>query len=70
MTIIPLTDALLTRRNAAQDPVPPDDQALLDSYSQAVIDVVDRVAPQWCGWQSGTAIQRDQGSRAAAAVPE
>ena len=45
MTIIPLTDALCTRRNAAQDPVPPDDQALLDSYSQAVIDVVDGVGP-------------------------
>ena len=45
MTIIPLTDALRTRRNAAQDPVPPDDQALLDSYSQAVVDVVDGVGP-------------------------
>jgi S1-C subfamily serine protease len=45
MTIIPLTDALRTGRNAAQDPVPPDDQALLDSYSQAVIDVVDSVGP-------------------------
>jgi S1-C subfamily serine protease len=45
MTIIPLTDALRTGRNAAQDPVPPDDQALLDSYSQAVIDVVDGVGP-------------------------
>jgi S1-C subfamily serine protease len=45
MTIIPLTDALRTGRNAAQDPVPTDDQALLDSYSQAVIDVVDSVGP-------------------------
>ena len=45
MTIIPLTDALRTGRNAAQGPVPPDDQALLDSYSQAVIDVVDGVGP-------------------------
>jgi S1-C subfamily serine protease len=45
MTIIPLTDALRTGRNATQDPVPPDDQALLDSYSQAVIDVVDSVGP-------------------------
>jgi S1-C subfamily serine protease len=26
-------------------PVPPDDQALLDAYSRAVIDVVDRVGP-------------------------
>jgi S1-C subfamily serine protease len=45
MTIIPLTDALRTGRNAAQDAIPTDDQALLDSYSQAVIDVVDRVGP-------------------------
>ncbi|MGO8922464.1 MAG: S1C family serine protease [Xanthobacteraceae bacterium] len=45
MTIIPLTDALRTRRNAAQETIPADDQALLDSYSQAVIDVVDRVGP-------------------------
>jgi len=69
MTIIPLTDAMRSGRNAAPETISADDQALLDSYSQAVIDVVDRVAPQWCGWQSGTAIQRDQGSRAAAAVP-
>src|SRR5262245_56076986 len=26
-------------------PVPPEDQALLDAYSRAVIDVVDRVGP-------------------------
>src|SRR6516225_106641 len=45
MTIIPLTDALRSGRNAARDAVPADDQALLDSYSQAVIDVVDRVGP-------------------------
>jgi S1-C subfamily serine protease len=45
MTIIPLTDALRTGRNAAQEAIPADDQALLDSYSQAVIDVVDRVGP-------------------------
>ena len=25
--------------------IPPDDQALLDAYSRAVIDVVDRVGP-------------------------
>ena len=30
--------------------VPPaDDAALLDAYSRAVIDVVDRSAPPWCG---------------------
>jgi len=45
MTIIPLTDALRTGRNAVQEAIPADDQALLDSYSQAVIDVVDRVGP-------------------------
>jgi S1-C subfamily serine protease len=36
---------LRTGRNAAQETIPADDQALLDSYSQAVIDVVDRVGP-------------------------
>ncbi len=46
MTIIPLTDALRAGRNAtAPDPIPEDDQALLDAYSRAVIDVVDRVGP-------------------------
>ena len=45
MTIIPLTDALRSGRNAAQGAIPEDDQALLDSYSKAVIDVVDRVGP-------------------------
>jgi S1-C subfamily serine protease len=45
MTIIPLTDALRSGRNAVPEAVPADDQALLDSYSQAVIDVVDRVGP-------------------------
>ena len=46
MTIIPLTDAIRAGRSAAAPgPVPPDDQALLDAYSRAVIDVVDRVGP-------------------------
>lgn len=45
MTIIPLTDASRSARNAAPDPISSDDQALLDSYSQAVIDVVDQVGP-------------------------
>jgi S1-C subfamily serine protease len=45
MTIIPLTDALRSGRNAAPETIFADDQALLDSYSQAVIDVVDRVGP-------------------------
>ena len=46
MTIIPLTDALRPGRNAAtRQTIPPDDQQLLDAYSRAVIDVVDRVGP-------------------------
>jgi len=48
MTIIPLTDALRAARPAAAPDsaiVPSDDQALLDAYSRAVIDVVDRVGP-------------------------
>src|SRR6201987_6117900 len=45
MTIITLTDALRSGRNAAPEAIPPNDHALLDSYSQAVIDVVDRVGP-------------------------
>jgi S1-C subfamily serine protease len=46
MTIIPLTDALRSVRSAATpEPVPTEDQALLDAYSRAVIDVVDRVGP-------------------------
>jgi S1-C subfamily serine protease len=46
MTIIPLTDALRSARNTAVPPtVAADDQALLDAYSRAVIDVVDRVGP-------------------------
>jgi S1-C subfamily serine protease len=39
---------MLDRPNPAPiqpPPVPPDDQALLDAYSRAVIDVVDRVGP-------------------------
>src|SRR5215469_15619862 len=45
MTIIPLTDAMRSGRNAAPETISADDQALLDSYSRAVIDVVDRVGP-------------------------
>src|SRR6266566_8449851 len=45
MTIIPLSDALRSGRNAAQGAIPADDQALLDAYSRAVIDVVERVGP-------------------------
>src|SRR5579862_8355496 len=46
MTIIPLADAARGFRSAtAPEPVPADDRALLDAYSRAVIDVVDRVGP-------------------------
>jgi len=45
MTIIPLADALRGPRSAPAPAVPDDDQALLDAYSRAVIDVVDRVGP-------------------------
>jgi len=45
MTIIPLSDALRGGRNATQAAIPVDDQALLDAYSRAVIDVVERVGP-------------------------
>jgi S1-C subfamily serine protease len=48
MRILPLNSAL--RRDnqpggAALRPIPPEDQDLLDAYSRAVIDVVDRVGP-------------------------
>jgi S1-C subfamily serine protease len=45
MTIIPLTDALRPGRNAAAARTVPSDDQLLDAYSRAVIDVVDRVGP-------------------------
>src|SRR5271156_425674 len=46
MTIIPLTDTVRSLHNGATpELVPADDQALLDAYSRAVIDVVDRVGP-------------------------
>jgi len=45
MTIIPLTDALRPGRNAAAARTVPSDDQLLDAYSRAVINVVDRVGP-------------------------
>jgi len=49
--IIPLTTGLGGGYPAAggQSAVPPEDQALLDAYSRAVIDVVDRVGPAVVG---------------------
>jgi S1-C subfamily serine protease len=53
MRILPLSDAGFAggRPAAATVPseVPPEDQALLDAYSRAVIDVVDRVGPAVVG---------------------
>ena len=48
MKIIPISQALAGRRDDAEpdrSAVPAEDQALLDAYSRAVIDVVDRVGP-------------------------
>jgi hypothetical protein len=51
MKIIPLNAIGWGGRRPADDvpsertAVPPEDQALLDAYSRAVIDVVDRVGP-------------------------
>ncbi len=57
MKIIPLSEFGLGGGGAAAaapsavppNPVPPEDQALLDAYSRAVIDVVDRVGPAVVG---------------------
>ena len=53
MKIIPLNGGLggAPRAEAERDPaaVPPEDQALLDGYSRAVIDAVDRVGPAVVG---------------------
>jgi S1-C subfamily serine protease len=48
MNIIPLSNAYRGDREAAaydESAIPPEDEALLDAYSRAVIDVVDRVGP-------------------------
>jgi S1-C subfamily serine protease len=45
MRIIQLNDARRGGRSAAPPAIPPDDQAPLDAYSEAVIDVVERVGP-------------------------
>jgi len=51
MKIISLSDFGLGRRSLGNAPsaVPAEDQALLDAYSRAVIDVVDRVGPAVVG---------------------
>jgi S1-C subfamily serine protease len=51
MKIMPLADSGWDGGAAAtaQSAVPPEDQALLDAYSRAVIDVVDRIGPAVVG---------------------
>ncbi len=52
MKIVPLSEAGLggsKPATAEQSAVPPEDRALLDAYSRAVIDVVDRVGPAVVG---------------------
>src|SRR4051812_39354320 len=49
----------------ATPPVPPDDEALLDAYSQAIIDVVDGVGPAVVKidvWHAGKAMRAGSGS--------
>ena len=62
--ILPLSDAGLAGGrpaiSSAPSEVPPEDQALLDAYSRAVIDVVDRVGPAVVGLSV-----RDDSARAA-----
>ena len=48
MKVIPISQALAGRRDDAEpnkSAVPAEDQALLDAYSRAVIDVVERIGP-------------------------
>jgi S1-C subfamily serine protease len=66
MKIIPLSDAALGGSGSTASPpreVPAEDQALLDAYSRAVIDVVDRVGPAVVGLRvhTGSANGRDRG---------
>jgi S1-C subfamily serine protease len=52
MTILPLSSALRREPQAVSPDlpaIPPEDQELLDAYSRAVIDVVDRVGPAVVG---------------------
>src|SRR6202022_1760509 len=53
------------RPPVATPPVPPDDEALLDAYSQAIIDVVDGVGPAVVKidvWQAGKPTRAGSGS--------
>src|ERR1700744_567107 len=66
MKIIPLHDAVLDGSGTsatASSEIPADDQELLDAYSNAVIDVVDRVGPAVVGLTIHTG-EPNGGSRA------
>src|ERR1700727_2054539 len=61
MKIIPLHDAAWDGSGgaaAAEPKIPVEDQALLDAYSRAVIDVVDRVGPAVVGLTVHTSSDR------------
>jgi S1-C subfamily serine protease len=69
--IIPANGGLGGYQPAADRPiVPPEDQALLDAYSRAVIDVVDRVGPAVVGLsvQVGQANGRSRGGSGSGVV--
>jgi S1-C subfamily serine protease len=69
--IIPANGSLGGYQPAADRPtVPPEDQALLDAYSRAVIDVVDRVGPAVVGLsvQVGQADGRSRGGSGSGVV--
>jgi len=54
-----------TAPSVAAPPVPPDDEALLDAYSQAIIDVVDGVGPAVVKidvWHAGKPVRAGSGS--------
>jgi S1-C subfamily serine protease len=58
-------DAEATAPSIATPPVPPDDEALLDAYSQAIIDVVDGVGPAVVKidvWHAGKPMRAGSGS--------
>src|SRR3984893_19088411 len=73
MKIIPLHDAAWGGSGtaaAAEPKIPVEDQALLDAYSRAVIDVVDRVGPAVVGLtiHTGEANGRSRGGSGSGVV--
>jgi S1-C subfamily serine protease len=58
-------DTAASAPSVATPPVPPDDEALLDAYSQAIIDVVDGVGPAVVKidvWHAGKPMRAGSGS--------